>query len=113
MKTSIILATSLLLTTSAFASTTAISQNRSFTTDTYSTKAEAYDAGFDLADSVKAMDQSQLRHELSVENYTNVHKIGVDSSEVTVQGIATNRDDIQYRAIVDLDYHFDAKHNTH
>lgn len=109
MKNTIILASGLLLVSSAFASTTTVSDNATFTTDTYSSKAEAYNAGFDLSDSVKAMDQSQLRFNLPVQSYTLVKNINVGQAEVTVEEIANNNGDIQYRAIVDVDYNFSAK----
>jgi len=104
MKNTIILASGLLLASSAFASTTTVSDNATFKTDAYSSKAEAYNAGFDLSDSVKAMDQSQLRFNLPVQSYTLVKNINVGQSEVTV--------DIQYRAIVDVDYQFNAKESN-
>ncbi len=112
MNKSIIAVAGLLLTTSAFASTMTVSENATLETGLYNTKAEAYNAGFDLSDSVKAMSQTQLRKEFPVDSYTSVKNINVDDSEVTVEEIATNRGKVQYRAIVDLDYRFDAK-ETH
>jgi len=112
MKKSIILATGLLLTTSAFASTLTVNRDATFTTDTYSTKAEAYNAGFDLVDSVKTMDQSQLRQEFPVATYSQVKNVSVDDSQVSVQEIATNRNNIEYRAVVDMGYHF-TTHDDH
>ncbi|PNI00794.1 DUF3316 domain-containing protein [Vibrio diazotrophicus] len=112
MKNTIILASGLLLASSAFASTTTVSDNATFKTDTYSSKAEAYNAGFDLSDSVKAMDQSQLRFNLPVQSYTLVKNISVGQSEVTVEEFANSNGDIQYRAIVDVDYQFNAKESN-
>lgn len=109
MKNTIILASGLLLASSAFASTTTVSDNATFKTDAYSSKTEAYNAGFDLSDSVKAMDQSQLRFNLPVQSYTLVKNINVGQAEVTLEEIANNNGDIQYRAIVDVDYNFNAK----
>ncbi|MFX3895588.1 DUF3316 domain-containing protein, partial [Streptococcus suis] len=75
-------------------------------------RAEAYNAGFDLSDSVKAMDQFQLRFNLPVQSYTLVKNINVGQSEVTVEEFANSNGDIQYRAIVDVDYQFNANESN-
>ncbi len=108
MKRLITLTTGLLLTTSVFASTTTVTQTKFFKTDSYQTKSEAYDAGFDLTDSLKSMDNSQLRNKLSLWAYNSVNSITIDDSQVIVQETATERGNIEYRAIVNLDYHFNA-----
>lgn len=108
MKKLITLATGLLLATSVFASTTTVTQTKSFKTDGYQTKSEAYDAGFDLTDALKGMDNSQLRSELSLWAYNSVNGIVIDGSQVTVQETATELGKIEYRAVVNLDYHFNA-----
>lgn len=113
MKKSMIVAAGLLLSTSAFASTFAVTANSTKTTDLYNTKAEAFEAGFDLSDEFKSMPQSELRFEFPVSSYTNVQDIAIDNTEVVVEEIATHRGEVQYRAVVDLDYNFKAKDNRH
>ncbi len=110
MKKLIITAAGLLLTTSAFASNT-IDSNATFKTDAYQSKAEAYQAGFELADSFKAMNQGELKFQLPVQSYSRVSNIGINDSEVTIQEFANNSGNIEYHAIVDLDYQFDSKDN--
>ncbi len=108
MKKLIALTAGLLLTTSVFASTTTVSQTRTFKTDSYQTKSEAYNAAFDLTDALKGMDNSQLRNELSLWAYNAVNGIVIDGSQVTVQETATELGKIEYRAVVNLGYHFNA-----
>ncbi len=108
MKKLIALTAGLLLTTSAFASTFTVSQNSTIKTDSFQTKAEAYNAGFDLTDALKQMENSQLRKELSLWAYNSVNDITIDDSQVVIQETATERGNIEYRAIINLDYHFNA-----
>jgi len=109
MKKLIVTAAGLLLTTSAFASSMTVQNHATFKTDSYSSKTEAYNAGFELADSVKEMDQGQLKFQLPVQSYTLVKNISVDNSQVAVEEFSTTAGETQYRAIVDLGYKFDAK----
>ncbi len=111
MKKLLITATGLLLTTSAFASTITVDSNATFKTDAYSSKAEAYQAGFELADSFKTMDQGELKFQLPVQSYTRVSNVGIHDSEITIEEFANNSGNVEYHAIVDLDYQFDAKDN--
>ncbi|MDB1124949.1 DUF3316 domain-containing protein [Vibrio algarum] len=99
----------LLVASSAFASVHTTYNETSVTTSTYLTKAEAYDAGFDIAESLQSMTQSQLRSELPSFTQSRVRNIALEGTEVKVEEIAANRGDIQYRAVVDIDYRFDAK----
>jgi len=111
MKKMLITAAGLLLTTSAFASTITVDSNATFKTDAYSSQAEAYQAGFELADSFKAMDQGELKFQLPVQSYSRVSNVSVNDSEITIQEFATNSGNVEYHAIVDLGYQFDSKDN--
>ncbi len=112
MKNLIVTAAGLLLTTSAFASTMTVDSSATFNTDAYSTKAEAYQAGFDLADSFTTMNQGELKFQLPVSSYTRVTNVDINDSQVTVNEFATASGDVQYSAVVDLDYQFNAKDST-
>ena len=109
MKNVITIAAGLLLTTSAFASTVTYDNNTELFAGTYETKAQAFDAGFDLTDSLETLSASQLGNKLSVWAYDSVSNIAIDDTKVVVEEIASARDGVQYRAIVDVDYHFNAQ----
>ncbi len=104
-----IMAAGLLLTTSAFASTVTLNNQAKVDAGTYATESDAYAAGFELADSLKTMNNSDLRKTLSVWDGNNV---GVNDSNVVVKAFASQPDQIQYRAIVNVDYQFDAHENN-
>ncbi len=112
MKNTMIIAAGLLLTSSAFASTMTVNQQTSVDAGTFATKSAAYQAGFNLADSIKSMDKTALRKELSLWTVDSADKLGVDNSNVVVKEFATNPDNIQYRAIVNVDYHFNQHENN-
>lgn len=109
MKKVIALATGLLLTTSAFASTVSYSENATLNAGTFASKAAAYDAGFDLTESLQALTSAKLAKELpNTWAYSSVRDVRIDDAKVMVEPVASARGEIQYRAVVDVDYHFSA-----
>lgn len=108
MKTLLTLTAGLLVASSAFASVQTSYNETSIFTQTFETKADAFNAGFDVTDSLSAMSQHQLRSELPLFADNAVRNIEIDATEVTVEEFAVARGDVQYRAIVDVNYHFDA-----
>ncbi len=104
MKNTLIIAAGLLLTSSSFAYT--INDQATVDTGTYATESAAYAAGFDFIDSLKTMNRSELGKTLSLPADNTVRQIKVDSSRVELEAFATHPEQIQYRAIVNLDYHF-------
>lgn len=108
MKKLLTLSIGLLVASSAFASVHTTHNETTLFTPTFETKAQAYDAGFDISESLSAMTENQLRHELPAFADSGVRKLALDTTEVTVEEIAVNRGDIQYRATVDVNYHYDA-----
>ena len=108
----VIAATTLLLSSATFASTVEQESNSNFATATYQTKAEAFDAGFDIVDNLKTMTESQLRHKLSLFGEDFVSDITINGSEVTVTELATSPGDIQYKALVNVDYNYSANENN-
>lgn len=112
MKKLITFTAGLLLTASALASTATVHQSTTFEVGSYQTKAEAYDAGFALSDSLKGMDDFQLQNKLSLWAYNSVRDIVIDQSAVVIQETATSRDNIEYQAVVNLDYNFKAREDN-
>jgi len=108
MKTLMTIAAGLLVSTSVFASTVDIDKNEKIVAGTYETKAMAYDAGFDLTESLLAMNEHQLSKTFSTWAYSMVDDIEINDSKVVVEEYANSRGDIQYRAIVDVNYQFSA-----
>jgi hypothetical protein len=75
----------------------------------YASKSEAINAAFDIAESLKADTSNDLRKELNITSHTFARDITVDQTEITAEEFAASRDDIKYRAIVNVSYHFDAE----
>ncbi len=99
----------LLLSTSVFASTETLQGNTSISASGYESQAEAIDAGRALAQNLESMSQNELRFELPVSSYQNVKNISVDNTEIQVQEFAQVRGEMKYRAVVDVNYSFDAQ----
>ncbi|EEX93858.1 acyl-CoA synthetase [Vibrio orientalis CIP 102891 = ATCC 33934] len=106
MKKVVILA-SLLMSASVFASTNTETSNTSFTTDAYATKQQAYDAAFDLMDEMKAMNSTELQTALPIhENSVVYPSVKLDEMTVHVKEFANNKGDIQYKAVLNVDYQY-------
>ena len=99
----------LLLSTSVFASAVNVNKTTNFETKTYQTKASAYEAGFELVDNLSQMNANQLRQKLPTFSDQSVRKIGIDNTKVTVTEFAMNRDQINYSAVVNVNYHYNAE----
>jgi len=106
MKNLTILAAGLLATASVFASPVTVSRATSVDVGTFQSKAAAYDAGFALADSLQAMNNAELGEQLDVATYAPASNIKIAGRQVQVEEIANSRNDIQYRAVVNVDYRF-------
>ena len=103
-----IAAASILLSSTAFASTVIEESNTSFSTGTYQSKADAYNAGFDIVDNLKTMTNGELRNELSLYNDTFVRDITINNSKVTVTEYSNVLGEINYKALVNVDYNYKA-----
>ncbi|MFC1235264.1 DUF3316 domain-containing protein [Vibrio sp. F74] len=109
MKKLIAITAGLLFASSAFASVHTTYNETSVSTANFQTKAEAFDAGFDITDSLQAMTQNQLRSELPTIAESNVRNVALEGTEVKVEEVAVARGDVQYRAVIAVDYSFDSK----
>ncbi|CAM2782569.1 DUF3316 domain-containing protein [Vibrio mytili] len=108
MKKLALLTASIIMTSSAFASNITLTEQKNVDLGTFQSKEQALDAGFNLSESLQNMSSSELRAKLGLFTYTNVHDVNIDDSNVVIEEVAYARDDIQYRAILNVDYHFDA-----
>jgi len=106
MKKLTTLAATLLISTSVFANTQVMQSDKSFATDSFTDKSEAYQAGFDYLDSLKTLSDAQLKHKLLVSTRSPVTDISIEKSKVSVEEFAQNRGEIAYRAIIDVDYNY-------
>ena len=112
MKKLITIATGLLLTGSVLANTVTLHKSDKLVTAEYASKSAAIDAGFDLAESLKSNSNSELRKELNLANHSFVRNITVDNTEISTEEFAASREDIKYRAIVNVSYYFDTEENN-
>lgn len=108
MKKLTILAASLLISSSVFANTQTIRSDKSFSTEAFADKSAAYEAGFSYLDSLNDLSDSKLKHKLSVTSQSTANNFKIDKSKVSVEEFATNRGEVSYRALINVDYHFTA-----
>ena len=106
MKKLTILAATLLISSSVFASSQVVHSDKNFSTDAFTDKAQAYEAGFNYLDSLKTLDDAELRQKLLVISQTPANNIKIDNSKVSIQEFAQKRGEVAYRAVVNVDYHF-------
>lgn len=85
MKKLITLTAGLLIASSAFASVQTTYSDTKLFSDTYSTQEEAFNAGFDISDSLDAMSEHQLRGKLPTTASNTVRNIAVDNTEIQVE----------------------------
>ncbi|WP_435236980.1 DUF3316 domain-containing protein [Psychromonas sp. PT13] len=111
MKKLITIAAALIFTGSAFANTVTLHKDANLTTASFSTKAEALDAGYDIAEQLLNEDQKSLRQEFRIVAENSVRNINIQQTEIKTEEFAVARDDIQYRAIVKVNYSFDTQDN--
>jgi len=108
MKKIITLTAGLLVASSAFASVHTTYNETTLFTPSFETKTEAFNAGFDITESLSAMTENQLRSKLPAFTETGIRNLDLDNTEVQVEEFAVTRDEIQYRAAINVSYHFDS-----
>lgn len=112
MKKLITLVAGLLITGSVFANTITSYGDKKLVSADYSTKSAALNAGYDIAENLITIDQDALHKKLVLKGESSVRNIMVDKTEVRTEEFSLSRDDIQYRAIVKVNYHFDARNKN-
>ena len=106
MKKLITVAAALLFTSAAFANNVTVYQDTKLVSPLYDTKAEAFNAGFDIADNLDNFSQKELRNKFFIISQNFATNIKVTDKVVKTQEFAKNRGNVQYRAIVKVNYKF-------
>ncbi|MFC1233398.1 DUF3316 domain-containing protein [Vibrio sp. F74] len=113
MKTLLTIAmTGLVLSTSVFAGTSLLKSETEFRSEGYATQDQAYEAGFDIADELKAASNSQLKFQLPTTLNGQIQKVAIEEVEVSLEEFSAQRGEVQYRAIVDVDYSYTVKESN-
>lgn len=112
MKNLTLIATGLLISSTAFAQN--ITVHKETTLQTYATPSaeQAYEAGYNLIERVKAMPQNELRFTLPSFSDRMVKNIKVSDFEVKIEEFSKERGNTQYRAIVNVNYDYQAYENN-
>lgn len=72
----------------------------------FATKAEAYQADFDIKADLAAMNSKQLENKLLTHG-ADIRNLEIIGTEVAVEEFANDANQIVYRAVVDVDYSYD------
>ena len=112
MKKLTVLAATLLISVTALAGTQTVYSEANLSTAGFSSKAAAYEAGFDYVDALEKASHSELRFKLAPIGENTVSNLKLDDTAVTIEEFSETRGEISYRAIVNVDYHFDARDNN-
>lgn len=86
-------------------------RDASLTTDTFSSKSEALNAGFNMYESLESASNRQLRDQLPTFANDIAGSISIDSAQVRVEEFPMSRGDVGYRAVVDVRYQYDINGN--
>ncbi len=77
--------------------------------DTYASKQEAIDAGFNMYEALETASDSDLRWKLNTSGDTVIGgTMMVESAQVRVEEFPASRTNMQYRAVVEVDYNYKA-----
>tara|TARA_Y100001956_G_scaffold56230_2_gene55251 strand:+ start:1367 stop:1711 length:345 start_codon:yes stop_codon:yes gene_type:complete len=110
----IILLASLVMSTSVFAATNTVQSDRTFSTDNYATKEQAYQAGFDLMNDFKQMSQNELENKLVTgSNDAIYNSIKLNDMNVAIKEFGNANGQIEYKAVVDVDFQYKHRDNNH
>ena len=112
MKKLMTIAAGLVFTGAAFANTVTIHKDATFSSADYATKAEALNAGYDIAENLSMIKQGELRKEFNIFAENAVRNVTVEKTEIQTEEFARTRNNVQYRAIVYVDYHFDTRESS-
>lgn len=108
MKTLIAIACGLLVAFSVSAAPrNTIHTSSTLMTDAFSSKADAMDAGFNMYESLETASDSELRWKLNKTGGDIVSgSMTIDNARVKIEENVVSRGSIEYRAVVDVDYHY-------
>jgi hypothetical protein len=99
----------ILLSSSALASNITEHRNARIVSANYETKAEAINAGFDIANELSTLTPYELRKELIVISNGFPSNLEIKQTEVQTEEFALVRGQSQYRAIVKVNYQYDTR----
>ncbi|MBB1274942.1 MULTISPECIES: DUF3316 domain-containing protein [Psychromonas] len=108
MKKLTTLAATLLISSSVFAGTQVVHSDKNFSTDAFTNKAAAYEAGFNYVNQLKQLPENKLRHELVLISTTPTKDLKIKDTRVSIEEFAQTRGQVEYRAIVNVDYNYKA-----
>ncbi|MCK6264534.1 DUF3316 domain-containing protein [Vibrio sp. ZSDE26] len=107
MKNAILFTIAMMVSSTTFAGVNTRTSEASLKTGAYATPEQAYSAGYDLMDQFNEMPTNQLLKELPInENNVQYPSVKVTGSKVTVEEFSKKRGEIQYRAVVEVDYQY-------
>ncbi|TCS40467.1 DUF3316 domain-containing protein [Reinekea marinisedimentorum] len=101
--------TVVLISAASIASANTEYTSKSFYSDSYTTEAEAYNAGFDVVDNVTQASKGELNKMLDTYGFSR--DLTVDDAKVTLEEFAVERGQIEYRAKVSVNYHYEVDNN--
>ncbi len=112
MKKIIIFATALVASATVFAGTYTSISNTSLKTEAFATQEQAYNAGFDLVDQLRQMKPNELAKKLPVfEPSLKSQSVKLKDLEVHVEPFSKVRGQVEYRAIIDVNYQYQYSEN--
>lgn len=106
-----IAATGLVLSTSVFAGYNTVQNETEILSKGYTTQTQAYEAGFDIVDDLQSASNSQLKFQLPTTGDSS-EKVAIQDVEVSIEEYSANRGEVQYRAIVDVEYTYTIHENS-
>lgn len=84
--------------------------NTKLETESFQSKQQAYEAGYQLVDELNEMTNGALAHQLKLNGHSeNIQEIELKNTEISVQEYAEKQGVIKYRASVNVNYEYDAK----
>ncbi len=110
MKKAILITAGFLVSSSVFANAN-LTKDTTLYSDSVTTSQAAYDAGYKIMDNLTHMSQTELRDTLLTPSDTLVGKVKIDDIKITVTPFSEAKGDIEYRASVDVQYNYTAKHD--
>jgi len=107
MKKALVILTTMSLSAGAFAAMSTAEKETTIATDAYQSQQQAYDAGFKLVDQLNQLPAEKLAQELNIfDAQIATESLKVTDAEVKVEPFAPKEGQIQYRALVDVDYQY-------
>ncbi|AQM21083.1 MULTISPECIES: DUF3316 domain-containing protein [Vibrio] len=112
MKKIMIFAAVFAMSATAFAGVYTSITETSLKTGAFTTQEQAYNAGFDLVDQLKQMQPDELAKKLPIfEPSLKSQSVKLKDLEVHVEPFSKVRDQVEYRAVIDVSYQYQYSEN--